>query len=211
MPTEHLIDFFSKALQVLKVSCSREGLIYACTDWRHVHELLSAGIRCALELYNICVWAKPDGEPGALYRDQHELVCVFKVKTETPETIVKLGRQRRYRSNLWTYRKAFGADRADLSATHSMVKPIALVADVLRDVTKRGGILLDTFIGSGSSLMAAEETGRRCFGTEIDPIYVDLALRRWQARTKCHAIHTTSGEAFAERAERLGKEGPHAG
>ena len=192
-------------MEVLRKSCSASALIYACIDWRHVYELLSASKRCGLELYNICVWAKSNAGMGSLYRSQHELICVFEAGAESPLNNIELGRHGRNRSNLWTYRgfNAFGSDREELLASHPTVKPVLMIADALRDVTRRGGIVLDTFLGSGSTLMAAEETGRRCFGIELDPLYVDLAIRRWQTKTACDALHAETGELFEARARHL--------
>jgi DNA modification methylase len=205
MSPDEFTAFLAAALKVLQASSSRQALIYACMDWRHVYELLDAGRQCALELYNICVWAKTNAGMGSLYRSQHELICVFKAGTETPTNNVELGRHGRNRSNLWTYRgfNAFGNERDELLTDHPTVKPVAMIADALRDVTKRGGTVLDTFMGSGSTLIAAEETGRRCFGTELDPLYVDVAIRRWQLHTRRDAIDATTGELFCDRAERL--------
>jgi DNA modification methylase len=188
MSPDEFTGFLAAALNVLQASSSPRALIYTCMDWRHVHELLDAGRQCGLELYNICVWAKSNAGMGSLYRNQHELICVFKAGSETPANNVELGRHGRNRSNLWTYRgfNAFGNERDELLAMHPTVKPVTMVADALRDVTKRGGSVLDTFMGSGSTLIAAEETGRRCFGTELDPLYVDVAIRRWQIHT-CRA------------------------
>jgi DNA modification methylase len=213
MSAAQFMQFLATALEVLKGSCSPEALIYACMDWRHIHDLLSAGIRSALELYNVCVWAKSNAGMGSLYRNQHELVCVFKAGKETPANNVELGRHGRGRSNLWTYRgfNALGGERDDLFAMHPTVKPVALIADVLRDVTKRGGIVLNTFMGSGSTLIAAEETGRRSFGTELDPLYVDVAVRRWQTHTKCDAVHAESGKPFCECAQSVSSETAHVG
>jgi DNA modification methylase len=120
-----------------------------------------------------------------------------------------LGKHRRNRSNLWTYRglNSFGDDRDELVKQHPTVKPVALIADAIRDCTKRGDVILDTFLGSGSTLMAAEETGRVAFGLEIDPLYVDVAVRRWQQATHRDAVHIESGEVFEARAERLPDEG----
>jgi DNA modification methylase len=120
-----------------------------------------------------------------------------------------LGKHRRNRSNLWTYRglNSFGDDRDELVKQHPTVKPVALIADAIRDCTKRGDVILDTFLGSGSTLMAAEETGRVAFGLEIDPLYVDVAVRRWQQATHRDAVHIESGEVFEERAQRLPDEG----
>jgi DNA modification methylase len=205
MSPEQFTTFLVASLKVLQTSSSPQALIYACMDWRHVHELISAGRQCALELYNICVWAKTNAGMGSLYRNQHELICVFKAGTETPVNNVELGRHGRNRSNLWTYRgfNSFGCDREESLATHPTVKPVAMVADALRDVTKRGGTVLDTFLGSGSTLIAAEETGRRCLGTELDPLYVDVTVRRWQTHVHRDAIHAATGELFCDRAEHL--------
>jgi DNA modification methylase len=211
MSAEQFTAFLATALKVLKASCSPRALIYACMDWRHVYDLLSAGVDCALDLYNICVWAKTNAGMGSLYRNQHELICVFKAGAETPVNNVELGRHGRNRSNLWTYRgfNAFGGERDGLLAVHPTVKPVPLIADVLRDVTKRGSIVVDTFMGSGSTLIAAEETGRRCFGTELDPLYVDVAVRRWQAHSKRDAVDAESGELFCERAQQVPPEPRH--
>jgi DNA modification methylase len=214
MSPDEFMGFLAAALKVLQASSSPRALIYACMDWRHVHELLSAGRQRALELYNICVWAKTNAGMGSLYRNQHELICVFKAGTETPTNNVELGRHGRNRSNLWTYRgfNAFGDQRDELLAAHPTVKPVTMVADALRDVTKRGGTVLDTFMGSGSTLIAAEETERRCFGTELDPLYVDVAIRRWQIHTCRDAVHAATGELFCDRSEHVfahGKEPRH--
>lgn len=205
MSPDEFTAFLAAALKVLQTSSSPRALIYACMDWRHIHELTSAGLLCNLPLYNLCVWAKSNAGMGSLYRSQHELICVFKAGTETPTNNVELGRHGRNRSNLWTYRgfNSFGSDRDELLAAHPTVKPIAMIADALRDVTKRGGTVLDTFMGSGTTLIAAEETARRCFGTELDPLYVDVAVRRWQLHTRRDAVHAATGELFCERAERL--------
>jgi DNA modification methylase len=202
MSSAEFIAFLTGSLKVLRAVCTQRALIYACMDWRHSFELIGAGRECGLQLFNLCVWAKTNAGMGSLYRSQHELVCVFKAGSDTHENDVELGRHGRNRSNLWTYRgfNTFGHDRDGLLASHPTVKPVSMIADALRDVTKRGGIVIDSFMGSGSTLMAAEETGRICFGTEIDPLYVDVAIRRWQARTARDAIHAVTGELFSDRA-----------
>ena len=140
MTADQFTEFLATALKVLKASCSPRALIYACMDWRQIHELLSAGMGCTLELYNICVWAKTNAGMGSLYRNQHELVCVFKAGAETPANNIELGRHGHNRSNFWTYRgfHALGGERDGPLAVHRTVKPVALIADVLRDVPKRG-------------------------------------------------------------------------
>jgi DNA modification methylase len=214
MSPEEFTAFLVAALKVLKTSSAPRALIYACMDWRHVFDLIGAGRQCGLELFSLCVWAKTNAGMGSLYRNQHELVCVFKAGAIQHTNNVELGRHGRNRSNLWTYRgfNAFGQDRDTLLASHPTVKPVLMIADALRDVTKRGDVVLDTFMGSGSTLMAAEETGRICFGAELDPLYVDVAIRRWQNKTARDAVHAVTSELFNDRAQQLApdtQEAPH--
>ena len=158
-------------------------------------------------LLNLCVWAKNNPGKGSPYRDQHELICVFKAGAEMHN--LELGRHDRNRSNLWTCREpnAFDRERDAPLASEPIVRPVSLIADALRDVTKRGDIVIHSFLGSGSTLIAAEETGLTCFGVEIDPIYIDVAIRRWQMRTACDAVHVVTGEAFNERARQRAPAG----
>jgi DNA modification methylase len=139
---------------------------------------------------------------GSFYRSQHELVFVFRNGRGQHRNNVQLGRFGRNRSNVWEYPSAQTqsrqSDEGNLLALHPTVKPIALVADALLDCTARGEIVLDGFLGSGTTLMAAERVGRICYGIEIDPLYVDTAVRRWQRHTGDHAIHVGSGKRFAE-------------
>ena len=208
LSADQFTAFLADSLAVLQRSATDAALIYACMDWRHLYELLAAGRQCGLELFNICVWAKTNAGMGSLYRSQHELVCVFKAGTANHSNNVELGRHGRNRSNLWTYRglNSFGADRNELLASHPTVKPVLLIADAIRDVTKRGDAVLDTFLGSGSTLMAAEETGRLCFGVDLDPLYVDVAVRRWQRKTRRDALHAETGECFDDQADRLASQ-----
>jgi len=205
MSSNEFTTFLAKALTVLQQSCGSRALIYICMDWRHLFELLTAGRDGGLPLSQLCVWAKTNPGLGGLYRSQHELVCVFRAGPDAPVDNVALGRHGRNRSNLWTYRgqSAFGADRDESLAAHPTVKPVALVADVLRDTTKRRGIVLDTFAGSGTTIIAAQDTGRRCYSVELDPRYVDVAVRRFQHHTGRDAIHAETGELFNERYDRL--------
>jgi DNA modification methylase len=149
---------------------------------------------------------------GSLYRSQHELVVVLKSGTAPHYNNVELGRHGRSRSNLWTYRglNSFSPDRKQLLESHPTVKPVLLISDAIKDVTKRGDIVLDAFLGSGSTLIAAEETGRVCRGIEIDPGYVDVAILRWQKLTGRDAVNTVTGESLDEIWEkRRGEEARH--
>lgn len=199
--------FLASALAVLKASVAPGAVTYACMDWRHVRELLNAAHEIDLELINLCVWAKTTPGLGSFYRSQHELVAVFKAGEEESRNNMSLVGKRRNRSNLWTYRgmNSFGDGRDELVKLHPTVKPAAMIADAIRDVSLRGEAVLDTFLGSGTSLIAAEETGRVCFGTEIDPWYIDVAIRRWQQETKRDAVLLETGEIFLETSERRAK------
>jgi DNA modification methylase len=180
---------------------------FVCMDWRHLGEVLAAGGRTFSELKNICVWNKTNGGMGSLYRSQHEMVFVFKSGSAPHINNVELGRNGRYRTNVWTYAGAntFSATRdADL-AMHPTVKPVALVADAILDCSKRRGIVLDAFAGSGTTLVAAERTGRRGYGVELDPAYCDTILKRVGGIAGVEARLLATGQTFAEVAsERLG-------
>ena len=183
---------------------SKKGSIhFQWMDWRHVGEITAAGQVAYTELKNICVWNKNVGGMGSLYRSRHELIFVFKNGTAPHINNVELGRHGRYRTNVWDYRSIASTRRSteegDLLALHPTVKPVRLVADAILDVSNRGDIVLDAFLGSGSTLIAAQRVGRVCHGIEIDPIYVDTAIRRWQADTGGNAVHASTGETFTER------------
>jgi DNA modification methylase len=172
---------------------------YQCMDWRHCSEILAAGAAGYRELKNICVWAKNNGGMGSLYRSQHEFVFVFKSGTAPHINNVELGKHGRYRTNVWSYAgvNSFGGDRSDL-ALHPTVKPVAMVADAIRDCSHRKGIVLDAFVGSGTSLIAAEKTGRRGYGIEIDPAYCDVTIRRMRAVCGLEAVLEATGQRFDE-------------
>ena len=165
---------------------SRDGAVhFVCMDWRHMDEVGSVGNDIYGELLNLCIWNKSNAGMGSLYRSKHELVFVFRVGTAPHFNAVELGRHGRNRTNVWDYASVnsmAGSRREDL-ALHPTVKPTALVADAIQDVTRRGELVLDTFLGSGTTLIAAERTGRRFRGLDIDPAYVDVAIERWTAMT----------------------------
>jgi len=183
------------------VGASREGSIhFIFMDWRHVGELLEAGRNEYDEVKNICVWVKDNAGMGSLYRSQHELILVFKHGKQSHRNNVQLGQFGRYRSNVWLYPGANSFSRAsgegNLLALHPTVKPVALVADAIMDCSSRGDIVLDPFLGSGTTIIAADRTGRICYGIELDPMYVDTAVRRWQRFTGMRAVHGDSQRNF---------------
>lgn len=180
---------------------TRDGAIaFVCMDWRHVAELSAAGAEALGELKNICVWTKSNAGMGSLYRSQHELVFVFKLGEGPHCNNVELGKHGRNRTNVWTYRgaNAFGSERDSELAMHPTVKPVALVEDALKDVTRRGETVLDPFGGSGSTLIAAERSGRTARLIEIDPGYCDVIVERWQDHTGQAALHDATGARFDE-------------
>jgi DNA modification methylase len=176
------------------------ALTFAFMDWRHLGEILAAGRQVYSELKQLVVWAKTNAGQGSFYRSQHELIFVFKNGNGRHQNNIQLGRHGRNRSNLWSYAgvNTFRAGRLDDLSVHPTVKPIALVADAMRDCSRRNDIILDPFMGSGTTILAAERVGRRGYGLEIDPLYVDVAIRRWQDFTKQDAILKTTGQTFDE-------------
>jgi DNA modification methylase len=200
--------FLARAFGLL-ADFSRDGsLHYICMDWRHSRELLAATQAVYSEWKNLCVWAKDNAGMGSLYRSQHELVFVFKKGRAKHCNNVQLGKHGRSRSNLWSYPGIRSLSRAseegNLLALHPTVKPIRLFADAVLDCTAREEIVLDPFLGSGTTLLAAERTDRACRGLELDPLYVDTAIRRWQAYTGDDALLVGTGRGFNERAQLSG-------
>ena len=182
----------------------RDGAIaFVCMDWRHLGEVLAAGHACFSELKNLVVWNKTNGGMGSFYRSKHELIFVFKKGEAAHTNSFGLGETGRYRTNVWDYAgiSSLGASRSEELAMHPTVKPVALVADAIRDCSRRGDVVLDCFAGSGSTLIAAEKTGRLARLVEYDPLYCDTIVRRWEAYTGRNAIHLTSGEEFQKREE----------
>jgi hypothetical protein len=200
-----LFAFFKSSLDVLKVCSVSSALIYACIDWQHILEMTVAGRACDMPLYQIATWVKSSAGTGGIYRNASEFIAIFRAGKDAPLDNVELGRRGRNRTNVWHYpsMSAFGKDRDDLHALHPTVKPIAMMADVLRDVTRRSEVVLDSFIGPGTSIMAAQETGRVCCGVELDPLYVDVAIRRWQNLTGRDAVLVESDESFDHCTQRL--------
>ncbi|EAQ96141.1 site-specific DNA-methyltransferase [Congregibacter litoralis] len=200
MTPEEFTDFLRQSLLGLSSVCGNGSLHYIFMDWRHIRELLEAVDTVYAHLINLCVWAKTNGGMGSFYRSQHELIAVAKKGSEPHINNVQLGANGRYRTNVWRYAgmNTFSVDREETLAVHPTVKPTAMIIDAILDASNLGDIVLDGFLGSGTTLLAAEQTGRVCRGMELDPRYADVAIRRWEALTGNHAIHEASGKTFSE-------------
>jgi DNA modification methylase len=199
MSPHEYTKFLAAAFMRLADFSTNGSIHFICMDWRHIRELLEAAAKPYSELKNLCVWAKTNAGMGSLYRSQHELVFVFKKGAAPHVNNVELGRFGRNRTNIWNYpgTNIVGNNRDAELAMHPTVKPLALVADAILDCSKRGGIVLDVFAGSGTTLIAAEKTGRRGFGIEIDPHYTDTVIRRFDEVYGFKAIHEESKLDFA--------------
>lgn len=186
--------------QLARVSCPG-SLHYLFMDWRHLPELLDASHQVYQSTLNLCVWAKTNGGMGSLYRSAHELVLVAKKGSAPHINNVQLGSNGRNRTNVWQSpgANAFGRERDKMLEMHPTVKPVGLLADAILDVTHRGDTVLDGFLGSGSTLIACERTGRICYGIELDPMYVETAIERWELVTGGSAIHIETGLTLHER------------
>jgi len=197
MSREQFTAFLRTVFGHLAAHSTAGAIQFICMDWRHLGEVLAAGEAAYTELKNLCVWTKTNAGMGALYRSQHELVLVFKSGRAPHINNVELGRHGRYRSNVWSHAGAntFRNDRDDELALHPTVKPVALVADAIRDCSRRGGIVLDAFAGSGTTLLAAHQTGRRGYALELDPRYCDVTLSRLLA-IGLDAVQVATGQSF---------------
>jgi DNA modification methylase len=178
---------------------SMDGAIhFIFMDWRHIGQLLEVGNEIYSELKNICVWNKTNGGMGSFYRSKHELVCVFKVGDGPHINTIELGRNGRYRTNVWDYPgvNTMRNGRMEDLLMHPTVKPVALLVDALKDCSRRGDMVLDPFGGSGTTLIAAEKSGRIARLIELDPCYVDVTIRRWQKLSGKKAVQTTTNRSF---------------
>jgi DNA modification methylase len=196
---------FLEAVFGLLAENTIDGSIHQiCMDWRHIWEMLAAGRTVYCELKNLCVWNKSNAGMGSFYRSKHELVFVWKSGAAAHTNNFELGQHGRHRTNVWDYAgvNTMRAGRLEELAMHPTVKPIALVADAIKDCSRRGGLVLDPFCGSGTILIAAERTGRKARALEVDPSYVDVAVRRWQAYTGKSAVLSGSGETFETTEDR---------
>jgi DNA modification methylase len=192
------MTFLNTALSHAASHSISGAIHYVCMDWRHQRELLAAGDKVYGELVNLCVWNKSNAGMGSLYRSKHEFVFVFKVGKGAHINNVALGRHGRHRSNVWDYlsQNSLNGSAKSKLALHPTVKPVAMVADAMRDCSNRGGLVLDPFGGAGTTLIAAERTGRRACLIEIDPHFVDITIERWQQLTGAIARHADTSQPF---------------
>ncbi len=207
MSSEEFTRFLQTAFGHLAAHSADGAIHFICMDWRHMGEILAAGQAVFTELKNLMVWVKDNGGMGSFYRLRHELIFAFKNGAAPHVNSFELGQHGRYRTNVWEYRGVNTRKPGRMAelALHPTVKPVEMIADALKDCSKRGGIVLDPFAGSGSTLIAAAKTGRRARLAELDPIYVDRIIRRWQVWAKDEAVHAETGETIdamaATRAE----------
>ncbi|MGE7157488.1 site-specific DNA-methyltransferase [Methylorubrum rhodesianum] len=208
MSEAEFVAFLDLAMAHLRDHLVPGGLMYLAMDHRHVFELSTAVRQTGLEQLNICVWNKTNAGMGSFYRSKHELIFVLRKPGAPHLNTVELGRHGRYRTNVWDYAgvNTFGRHRMQELSSHPTVKPVALVIDAIKDCTRRGERVLDAFCGSGTTLIAAERAGRVGYGLELDPLYVDVAVRRWQALTGREAVHAITGASFAEQAASLDRD-----
>lgn len=215
MTPREFTNFLRRALTNLAQFSVDGSIHFICMDWRHIRELADAAEDAYTELKNICVWSKSNAGMGSLYRSAHEFVFVYKNGRAKHINNVELGRFGRSRTNVWQYAgmSSFGKDRDSSLAGHPTPKPLALVSDAILDCSKRGGIVLDAFAGSGTTLLAAEKTGRRGYGIELDPHYADLIIKRFEDIYGLQAVHANLDFSFdqlrTERTERT-KDGKKA-
>lgn len=207
MSQDAFTGFLIDALKPMAASCRDGAIAFVCMDWRHMTELLNAGAEVFTELKNLCVWNKTNGGMGTFYRSKHELVFAYKVGTAPHTNTFGLGDTGRYRTNVWDYAgiSSMGSKRAEELAMHPTVKPTAMVADAIRDCSKRGDVVLDGFGGSGTTLIAAETCGRSARLIEFDPHYCDVIVRRFERLTGRQAVLQEAGSLFDDVAvQRLG-------
>lgn len=208
MSQKQFYKFLHRSIKQLSKACMDGAILYICMDWRSLELVLKAGRKLDLRLINICVWNKTNGGMGSLYRSKNEMIVVLKKGTAPHTNNVELGKHGRYRTNVWDYPgvNTFSKGRMELLKAHPTVKPEVLVRDAILDVTNRGDVVLDTFTGSGTTLIAAEKAGRNACCIELDPIYVDTIIKRFEQLFVIDAIHEESGLTFAQLAQKRLKQ-----
>jgi DNA modification methylase len=209
MSEDQFTTFLSETYALLCRHSTDGSIHQICMDWRHMREMLAAGDANYSELKNVCIWNKTNAGMGTFYRSKHEMVFIWKNGSAPHLNTFELGQHGRHRTNVWDYDgvNTMRAGRLDELAMHPTVKPVAMVADAIKDCSKRGSLVLDPFCGSGTILIAAEKTGRRARAIELDPRYVDVAIKRWEQYTGKIAILAPLDETFDEVSEaRLGSK-----
>jgi DNA modification methylase len=200
MTEAEFLDFLSTAFSLLERHSRNGSVHFICMDWRHAAEVLLAGKQAYDTLLNLCVWTKDNGGMGSFYRSQHELIFVFRKGKEQHRNNVQLGKFTRNRTNVWRYpgvnTLSKSGSEGNLLSLHPTVKPVAMIADAILDCSARGDTVLDSFSGVGSTILAAEKVGRVCYAIEIDPLYVDAAIRRWEKHTGDKAVRAATGKHF---------------
>ncbi len=196
----HFAESLRASLTNLASNSVDGALNFICVDWRHSPELLTAAQSVYTEFKDLCVWVKDKPGQGSLYRGQHQLVFVFKTSKKPHRNGVHRRQCGQYRSNVWNYRgvksRSHGKGTEGLSNFHQTIKPVDMVADAILDCTRRGQLVLDPFLGNGTTLLAAEDTGRTCYGMELDPQHVDTSLRRWRKFTGQNILEESTGRSF---------------
>jgi len=199
MSREEFTQFLKTAFTNIRNYSVDGSIHYLCMDWRHIIEITTACDDVYTEMKNLCVWNKASGGMGSLYRSKHELVFVYKNGIASHINNVELGKHGRYRTNVWDYAgvNSFGEERDKLKL-HPTVKPVQMIIDAVMDTSNRGDIVLDAFLGSGSTLIACEKSGRICRGIELEPKYIDVTIKRWQTMTGKDAVNITTGKTYNE-------------
>jgi DNA modification methylase len=200
---------FNEAWMAAVLPCLCDGSIFGTfIDWRGYPTVHSAAVKLGLKPINLVVWTKTNAGMGSLYRSQHELLPLFKNGSAPHVNNIELGKRGRWRSNVWTYPGAssLGSDARRGLQDHPTVKPTAMLEDALLDLSDRGDIVIDPFLGSGSTLMATHKTDRLCRGVELDPLYVDVIVRRFEAATGIAATLVETGETFEALAAGRGRD-----
>lgn len=192
-------SFLKIVMKNISKYSTKTSVHYICLDWRHLYELFSASRDVYSKMLNMVVWCKKNGGMGSFYRSQHELIFVFQNGKGSHINNVELGKHGRYRTNVWHYAgvNSFGSEQKNLKL-HPTVKPVELVRDAILDASKRGDIVLDAFLGSGTTLIAAEKAGRVCYGIEYEPLYIDTIIRRYHELTGIWAIHQDSQKSYEQ-------------
>jgi DNA modification methylase len=212
MSKPEFTTFLTAAFGEVAHASADGALIYTCIDGPHMHEMLNAGYAVFDEFKAMICWAKTNAGMGSLYRSQTEFIPLWKKGKAPHINNIELGRHGRYRTTLWTYAGAntFRRGRMEELASHPTVKPCAMVMDAIKDCSKPDGIILDVFGGSGTTLIAAAKAKRRGYLMELDPLYVDVAVKRWQAISKQPAVHAVTGLTFDEMALQRASASPEA-